>query len=218
MLNGEVIEAVFDSGASVSVISAKLARRLNLSPNGDKLPLAALDDKSGKLYDVTVDVPIRVPGKLRPEHMCICTDTDRDFLLLRMTWFRQYGVRVLPDLARIIIPTRHGRDSVELQGKPPLAEDDLEDQEDNQVLTISIRGGDMAICKDEQPRDAASDQVIPTAYVEDVVSTVTSLGDGADYDYPIPAEVQQLVDDNGDLFFENTGLGRVSVMQHHIPL
>lgn len=76
VINGEVIEATFDTGASVSVISKPLPEKLGLKPNGDCLPLSTLGQASAGVGKVTTHVPIRVAGKYRPEHMCIYDTVD----------------------------------------------------------------------------------------------------------------------------------------------
>ncbi|KAL0075094.1 hypothetical protein F4703DRAFT_1710265, partial [Phycomyces blakesleeanus] len=61
-INGQVIPAIFDSGASISVISKALALHLGLVPNGDRLPLSYLDGQVHAPCDITVNVPICVAG------------------------------------------------------------------------------------------------------------------------------------------------------------
>ncbi|KAG2191692.1 hypothetical protein INT47_012311, partial [Mucor saturninus] len=118
MINGQVIEAIFDSGASVSVISKVLAKRLNLMPNGDQLPISSLDGVPHKPCDITVDVPIRVGGKLRPEAMCIQdSDSNRNLCLLGMTWCRAYGIQLRLQDSTIIVPTKRGTSFIEVQGR-----------------------------------------------------------------------------------------------------
>ncbi|KAI9028907.1 hypothetical protein CLU79DRAFT_518106 [Phycomyces nitens] len=61
-INDTVVSAIFDSGASVSVISKSLARRLGLVPSGDRLPLSSLDGALKEPCEITLNVPIRVAG------------------------------------------------------------------------------------------------------------------------------------------------------------
>ena len=85
VINGQVVQAVFDSGASVSVISRSLAQKLRLVPNGDQLAVSTMDEKSDRPCEIVGNVPIRVAGKLRREHMCVEATTNRDLCLLGMT-------------------------------------------------------------------------------------------------------------------------------------
>ncbi|KAG1535855.1 hypothetical protein G6F51_011301 [Rhizopus arrhizus] len=119
------IEAIFDSGASVSLISRALAKRLRLLPNGDTIPFASVDDKRNSntrndprcRSDITLSVPIRVAGKLRPEHMVISDDCEDDTCILGMTWFKQFDVTQKLKENIIIIPTKGGKSRILLQGK-----------------------------------------------------------------------------------------------------
>jgi hypothetical protein len=69
-IKGKVISTVFDSGASLSLISRALAKELKLLPNGDTIPIVSVDHKRNgnvkmdprKRSDITVDVPVHVLG------------------------------------------------------------------------------------------------------------------------------------------------------------
>lgn len=115
VINDEPVMATFDTGASVSVISKPLAKKLGLESNVDCLPLSSLGQVSAGVGKITTHVPIRVAGKYRPEHMCIF-DTDRPVCLLGMTWFKAHGVYIDSSDSTIVIPVKHGRGSVVLQG------------------------------------------------------------------------------------------------------
>lgn len=109
VINGECVQAVFDTGASISVISKSLADKLKLKTTGDTLQLSSLGRDAGSPSQVTANVPICVAGKYRPDHMCIL-DTDRTVCLLGMTWFKTHGIRLDHSDGTIPIRTRHGRD------------------------------------------------------------------------------------------------------------
>ena len=85
VINGQVVQAIFDSGASVSVISQSLVDKLRLIPSGDKLAVSTMDEESDRACEIVKNVPIRVAGKLRPEHMCIEPSNKRDLCLLGTT-------------------------------------------------------------------------------------------------------------------------------------
>ena len=106
VINGQVVQAVFDSGASVSIISKSLAQRLRLVSNGDQLAVSTMDEQSDQACEIVGNVPIRVAGKLRPEHMCIEATTYRDLCLLGMTWFRAYGIIPKMEQSILVIPTK----------------------------------------------------------------------------------------------------------------
>ncbi|KAL0582099.1 hypothetical protein ABG067_008227, partial [Albugo candida] len=98
MIKGRLIETIFDSGASCSLISRYLAKELKLLPIGDTLPISGIDTKKklgkevGNMADITTSVPIRVGSKLRPEHMVISDNCDDDTLILGIPWLKKYGV------------------------------------------------------------------------------------------------------------------------------
>lgn len=192
-INGEVVQAVFDSGASVSVISRKLAQRLVLKENKDELYLTGIDKEIGEPSRIAPNVPIRVAGKLRHEHMCIL-DTERDLCLIGMTWFRAHDVRLVHKTNTIVIPTKQGTASVELQGQS------IEDKEEAMetpapILSVSIR-----------------DQSDP---VKDVVGYMEETMTEPDYG-PLPGEVEAILSEFDDCFVENSGLGRVEEIAHTI--
>ncbi|KAG1000619.1 hypothetical protein G6F27_013648 [Rhizopus arrhizus] len=113
-INGKSVVAIFDTGASVSVIGKALAVSLGLKPNGDTLALTGLENKQGNDSPIVSDVPICIAGKIRPEHMCIHDSGNTDLCLLGITWFQAYGIEL--DLINSIvkIPTTTGM--VKLQG------------------------------------------------------------------------------------------------------
>lgn len=90
-IHGHLVQAVFDSGAGVSVISKNLADKVGLTTNGDKLIVEAFGDNALPAGGISVAVPVRAAGKLRPEHMTI-QDVKGDVCLLGTSWHRQYGV------------------------------------------------------------------------------------------------------------------------------
>ncbi|EIE83284.1 hypothetical protein RO3G_07989 [Rhizopus delemar RA 99-880] len=57
-INGKSMVAIFDTGASVSVIGKALAASLGLRPNGDTLALTGLENKQGDGSPIVSDVPI----------------------------------------------------------------------------------------------------------------------------------------------------------------
>ncbi|KAG2216450.1 hypothetical protein INT45_000063 [Circinella minor] len=119
IINGQVVQAIFDSGASVSVLSQSLVNKLNLVLSGDTLAVSTMDEKSDRACKIVKNIPIRIAGKLRPEHMCIEPSNKWDLCLLGTTWFRAYGITTKVEHSTIIIPTKKGRGYVELQADFP---------------------------------------------------------------------------------------------------
>ncbi|CEG85079.1 hypothetical protein RMATCC62417_18810 [Rhizopus microsporus] len=70
-IKGIVVECTFDSGAAVSVMSESLANKLGLEVNGDQMHLTSFDSIPREPCSIVPNVPIRIGGHLRSEHMCI---------------------------------------------------------------------------------------------------------------------------------------------------
>ncbi|CAO3601490.1 unnamed protein product [Absidia cylindrospora] len=111
----QVLSAVFDTGASVSLITADLVERFGLVPNGDKITLTGFDGRSKVVCDIVMDVPVQVGGKIRLEHMCVQT-SKTNFCLLGMTCFKNYGIKQDLKNGIIMVPTLGGRSYVEVKG------------------------------------------------------------------------------------------------------
>ncbi|SAM01670.1 hypothetical protein [Absidia glauca] len=88
VIGSTVVNAVFDSGASVSVIGSDWAQKLELSA-------------------------IRAAGKLRPEHMRTKTN---GLCLLGMLWFTTYGIKQDLKQCVLVIPTKNNTELMELYG------------------------------------------------------------------------------------------------------
>lgn len=214
VINGILVRAVFDSGASVSVISKSLAEKLGLLPNGDKLPLSTMDDGSRRSCDVVVSVPIRVAGKLRPEHMCIQSNTDRDICLLGVTWFKAYGIQARPKDETIVIPTKHGTGFVELHCQTHVNDIDdasvshvTSDPQIGEILAVSVRTDDVA--EDSDPTLEKYHELLSTGNISDDDDQESS---------ELPPEINNLLECHRHCFYEEVGLGKVTVAQHHIHL
>lgn len=214
VINGVSVRAVFDSGASVSVISKSLVEKLGLFPSGDKLPLSTMDDGSRRSCDVVVSVPIRVAGKLRPEHMCIQSNTNRDICLLGVTWFRAYGIQARPKDEAIVIPTKHGTGFVELHCQTNI--DDVDDAsishvssdpQIGEILAVSVRMDDVA--EDRGPALEGYHELLSAENLSD---------DGDQEASRLPSEISDLLENHRHCFYEDVGLGRVTVAKHHINL
>ncbi|KAG2190968.1 hypothetical protein INT47_007113 [Mucor saturninus] len=207
-INDQVLPAIFDSGASVSVISKTLAVKLGLVPNGDRLPLSSLDGQAHPPCDITVNVPIRVAGKLRPDTMCIKEGPgNQDLCLLGMTWFRKYGIQLRLKDGCIIIPTKHGASSVELQGQ---TREFGMSGVGAPIYSINVRKesvvGGRAHVKDTLQEEKLLD------YVEEVMSVSEK------EEEVLPQGIASVVEAHQDAFVENSGLGRVNLLDHEIPV
>lgn len=110
-INNVPIECVFDSGASVSVISRYLCEDvLGLVPNGDNIQLVGFDNqKTASKSNIIMDVPINIAGKIRPDHMCVQDTGKNDRLcLLGVPWFQAYGIEINLTDSTVSVPTTSG--------------------------------------------------------------------------------------------------------------
>lgn len=114
-INGEVVEAIADTGASVSVISKPLGKRLNLPINKDLMSIQQLDERDTSPNGVCVNVPVQIGGKLRREH-CSVLDRKSDLLLLGLPWMRAYGIKIDPTSLTLSIPSQENKGDVVVQG------------------------------------------------------------------------------------------------------
>jgi hypothetical protein len=122
VIGDQVVSAIFDTGASVSLISSDLVQVLGLVPNGDRMALSGFDGKTRVVCDIVMDVPVRVGGKLRAEHMCV-HPSKTNFCLLGMTWFQNYGIKQDLDQGLVYVPTG-GNSYVEVKGGFGAQDDD----------------------------------------------------------------------------------------------
>lgn len=116
-INGKTVEAVFDTGASVSILGSKIATTLGLVPNGDRIQLIGFDQDHGPSESsVIMDVPVNIGGKIRPEHMAVQVNgNDSDVCLLGAPWFQAYGISLDLQRSQIKVPTSNGM--IKVQGR-----------------------------------------------------------------------------------------------------
>lgn len=231
-VNGVVFDCTFDSGASVSVMSEGLARKLNLQFTGDTMELVGFDALQREPCDVAVNVPFRVAGHLRHEHMCIQKERKRnepDYCLLGTTWFRAYGVSLNLQQHSITFPINIRRNET---GEPiydpgsPQAELQVfstneMDQESplsivaepsvsapSQIFAVSLAAGETSL----QQLDNYMDDVYESTEGEKLEENVepVSLTNVPDY-------LKDLIAKNTESFVEISGLGRVDLVEHEIP-
>ncbi|KAG0924469.1 hypothetical protein G6F32_013900 [Rhizopus arrhizus] len=212
------IEAIFDSGASVSLISRALAKRLRLLPNGDTIPIASVDDKRNSntrndprcRSDITLSVPIRVAGKLRPEHMVISDDCEDDTCILGMTWFKQFDVTQKLKENIIIIPTKGGKSRILLQGKSTIEKPSKQAR----VYTISIRETEYdKDTEDTNPRDTNNNFDKLITYDEEITGDKEIFDTNPELtatpsstEENTPEEIKHLIKQFSNSFAENSGL------------
>jgi hypothetical protein len=109
-INGKPVEAVFDFGASVSVLGKGLADELGLVASNDELPLIGFDgDDKVVRSKIILSVPIMIGSRtLRPEHMALKNTGNDHLCLLGVPWMQNYGIQIDICNSRVIIPTSRG--------------------------------------------------------------------------------------------------------------
>ncbi|KAG0974528.1 hypothetical protein G6F29_012152 [Rhizopus arrhizus] len=237
-VNGIVFECTFDSGAAVSVMSEALAHKLGLNYNGDQIHLTSFDSLPREPCNIVPNVPIRVGGHLRAEHMCIQAsphNSQDEYCILGMTWFRNYGASIRAQDNVVMFPTSvrvneagaltpdWSGGMLEIQCYSSHDGDGLysyssTDAKANtsigrsQVLAVSVAMVDGATKKEEIKMDLAT-------YMEEVAeaSDQEQGEEGSFCLNKVPNWLQDLVTSHKETFVEVSGLGRVDLATHEIP-
>lgn len=238
-VNGIVFECTFDSGASVSVMNEGLANRLNLKVNGDQMHLVGFDAVQREPCNIAMNVPFRVAGHLRSEHVCIQPDRktlNKDYCILGMTWFRAYGVSV--DLHSNIISfpvsARRAADGTIIYdpNSPRAILQGYSTHEDSCSVTSSLAvepssesGTEvLAVSIVQVNSDSSSSGYQLNTYQDDVLvcsdeeSTESKKNDSDISLDNIPDYLKGVVTRHLDSFVEVSGLGRVNILEHEISV
>ncbi|OBZ80311.1 hypothetical protein A0J61_11640, partial [Choanephora cucurbitarum] len=142
VINDQPVEAVLDTGAAVSVMSVRLARKLNITPDTkESIPLSGFASQ-GKVVNckVATDVDVRIGGKLRREHFCIDeTQHARDTCLLGRPWIKQHDIRLINRGTIIVVPTKNGHDNIEVQCLMDTEYSNYKDDQQNNIPIYSVQ-------------------------------------------------------------------------------
>jgi hypothetical protein len=217
-INGTPVEAVVDSGASVSVIGKHLADELGLVPSDDEIPLVGFNDENVKTPSkVIMSVPIMIAGRLlRPEHMCVKTTGNDSLCLLGVPWMQAYGISIDICKSRIIVPFSKGNVTLQcytrhLNRTPIYNENDLLAPADT-LNTAATRG----TYKDEAQEcylinvgDAQMEKP-----EEDLMPDEEPQEDKFEFNERniatgVPVELVPVIERNKALFSEVSGMGRM---------
>ncbi|KAG1041219.1 hypothetical protein G6F43_012131 [Rhizopus delemar] len=240
-INGVVVECTFDSGAAVSVMSESLARKLGLQVNGDQMHLTSFDSVPREPCNIVPNVPIRIGGHLRSEHMCIQRNSQRqedDYCILGMTWFRTYGATIRAKDNVVSFPISTTFDTVdnsepdwsggviEIQcysshdqgsaGISSVVAEPSSSTTASQVLAVSV-----AMVAQENTNPSPPLRQSLTSIVEEVLDdsgmhSSETAGDSLDFS-GVPDFLQDMVMEYEHCFVEVSGLGRVDLVSHEIP-
>lgn len=245
-INGVKVEAIADTGASVSVISKPLAKRLNLPINKDLMSIQQLDERDTKPNGICVNVPVQIGGKLRREH-CSVLERESDLLLLGLPWMRAYGVKIDPTTLTLTIPSKENQKDIVVQGytrcKPMVPEAEAEESTSPQVFMLQLvqqktsqgarneSNGGPSVAYNGDIRvdwyDGGASEGDMSQEGERRVQEVTETekGDkelkeekkkGKERQKEEPKEVKELLEKYRDCFVEHAGLGRVNIVSHEI--
>jgi hypothetical protein len=92
-VNGQLVKAIPDSGAALSVISKKLADQLNVKiSNAGEAGLSALGNPL-TVIGVVANAPISIATAKIPIDLRV-VNTSEETLLLGMDWFQKYNVNL----------------------------------------------------------------------------------------------------------------------------
>jgi hypothetical protein len=214
-IQGRPVEAVFDSGAAVSVIGEGLSNELGLIPNGDVLPLVGIDSGKKVTYSkIVMDVPLNLGGKLRPDHMTILEGNDR-LCLIGIPFFQSFGVSIDLEKSTVHVPTTDGE--VIIQGftshqpnTPVRTDDQVLPLIDTQPTVNNTKKIDNSNeCYNVHLGNAQTDEYddifVPNNgdEKEEVKFTEDNIAEG------VPLPLVDLLEEYKHIFSEVSGLGRV---------
>lgn len=213
-INGVQVNCVYDTGASVSVIGADLAKKLGLVPNGDKLNLVGFNNLTGPISaNIVMDVPISINGKIRPEHMCIQENGDSNLCLLGVPWFKNYGVTLDVQRSMILVPTTDG--IMKIKGTTKQID----------ALDLSVKSKKVySVQVSQKYLNNLTDDLMETEYEENKVKPKVNgiLGEVA-YDESniavgVPSSLVSVVEKYKNCFSEVSGLSKIKGYQMDIHL
>ncbi|KAG0736925.1 hypothetical protein G6F57_012407 [Rhizopus arrhizus] len=216
-INNQLVEAILDTGAAVSVISKSLVDKLGITGEiRGKIPISGYGESKSIPCKVITNVDVRIGGRLRREHFCVDESQDsKDVCLLGRTWIKTHDIGLRDKGKVAIVPIRNGTDYIEVACLPDNDESSVTtDQETVPVYQIRIFHNN--ISKEKNESAVATNQYSKeiSTYQEDVISEeyqeneARNLTGGDDEDANGP--IKNLVDQYTHCFVENVGLGRIS--------
>jgi hypothetical protein len=100
---------IFDTGASVSVLSQQLAETLNIKADTeDMVKISSFDNGSRQKCGIATNVDVVISGHSRPNHFCIqpTPGKPKKFAIFGMPWLKAYGITIDPQNGILNIPTK----------------------------------------------------------------------------------------------------------------
>jgi hypothetical protein len=230
-INGCAVEAVFDSGASVSVIGKRLADKLGLVPSDDELPLVGFNGSEKVTQSkIIMSVPIMIAGRLlRPEHMCLKSTGNDSLCLLGVPWLQSYGITIDICNSRIVVPTSKGNVTLQcytrhLSNTPVYKQPDTMAPVDvktdaatkgsarkqntylNECYLINAGNSQNERYEEDLVPDESEENEKPIVFTEENIAA------------DVPGELSHIIEDNKHVFSEVSGLGRVRNYQCNLEL
>jgi predicted aspartyl protease len=93
-INGQRVQVIPDSGAALSIITTRLANKLNLQiDNNERQTVNALNN-SVQIIGAIEDPPIQIGQAQVPISLRVI-DSDKETLLLGMDWYKKYHVNLM---------------------------------------------------------------------------------------------------------------------------
>ncbi|KAL0582368.1 hypothetical protein ABG067_007789, partial [Albugo candida] len=206
-INNVQVEAVFDTGASLSLISEELCSKLGLVTNGDKVQLVGFNSEHGPTSSsMVMDVPIAIVSKngklnIRPEHMAVQIGGSGNTCLIGIPWFDNYNVSLDIKKALVCIPTTTGM--VKLQCTTTHSTQSInsvglnESREEKEIYQVGIA---------QQCTVLPEEELIPMGDEDNKVEleiTGDNIADG------IVADLADIIQEFKDCFSEVSGLGTI---------
>ncbi|CDH61066.1 krab-a domain-containing protein [Lichtheimia corymbifera JMRC:FSU:9682] len=224
-INGVKVEAIADTGASVSVISKPLAKRLKLPINKDLMSIQQLDERDTKPNGICVNVPVQTGGKLRREH-CSVLDRESDLLLLGLPWMRAYGVKIDPTTLTLSIPTQESKKDIVVQRYTRYKSMESEAATDDESTSPQVFMLQLVQQETSQSAHSELHGGPSVAYNGDIrvdwydggasEGGMSQEGENGEKEKSEKEKIRKLLSKYQDCFVEHAGLGRVNLLSHEI--
>jgi hypothetical protein len=222
-IGNELVTAILDSGAAVSVMSKKLADRIGLVIDDDdeSVPLMGFHSNGkGVQCKVATDVKVKIGGHVRKEHFCIDeSQNNREACLLGRPWIRNHDIRLVNRGSMVIVPIKKGKDFIEVQ----CVADDPQDEDDNDMVSMTPIYAVQVHCDENDKkvnnkfREENDEGVELKSYQEEVIADEFWHEYNKDeVDEEMPEVFADLVKKYKNCFVEYNGIGRVKGAYHEI--
>jgi hypothetical protein len=221
-IGNELVTAILDSGAAVSVISKKLADKIGVKveENGESIPLMGFHNNGKSVRcKVATDVKVKIGGHIRKEHFCIDeSSNNREACLLGRPWIRNHDIRLVNKGSMVIVPIKNGKDFIEVQ----CVSDDPNEETDNDMVSmtpiysVQVQCNKHEISNNQPSRNNNEGHGLKSYQEEVVADEFWREYNDDEVNEEIPEVFAKLIKKYKNCFVEYNGIGRVKGAYHEI--